>query len=143
MEQNLAQAVFVPLVFVCVLCPDRDSGDFFCVLLFVVLTAAVSSNFLQSVGADDRSKGDGWQTQKKRGWMAGQVRMKDPRARAVSTDGRKEWCCRSCSETNVWPRSKGRRCQTNIPFVLKGELQAGCFDQGGSVWFSLVSIRRL
>ena len=37
-------------------------------LLFVVLTAAVSSNFLhQSMGADDRSKGEGWQTQKRRG----------------------------------------------------------------------------
>ena len=31
-------------------------------------------DFLQSVGGDDRWKREGWQTQRKRGWMAGQVR---------------------------------------------------------------------
>ena len=65
---------FVSFVLVCS-CPNRDSGDFLCVFLFVVLTAAVSSNFLQSMGADDRLKGDGWQKHKKRRWTAGQVRM--------------------------------------------------------------------
>ena len=33
-------------------------------------------------------------------------------AKAVTIDGRIEWYCRFCSETNVWTRSKCRRCQT-------------------------------
>ena len=54
-----------------------------CVLLLAVLTAAVSSNCLQSMReADDRLKGEEWQTQKKRGWMAGQVRMEELLAKA-------------------------------------------------------------
>ena len=37
------------------------------------LTAAVSSNFLHSMGVDDCSKGEGWQQQRKKGWMAGHI----------------------------------------------------------------------
>ena len=107
----------------------RHSGDFLCVFLFKVLTATVSSN----------SKGEGWQTQKKRGWMAWQVRMEELHAKAVTIDGRKEWSCRFCSETNVWTRSKCRRCQTNVPSVLQGKYkQAVSIKAGGSGWFGLV-----
>ena len=60
-------------------------------------TAAVSSNFLHSMGADDCSKGEGWQTQRKKGWMAGQMRMEELLAEAVTIDGRKEWYCGLCS----------------------------------------------
>ena len=46
--------------------------------------------------------------------MAGQVRKEELLAKADTFDGRKEWCCRFCSETNVWTRSKCR------PSVLQG-----------------------
>ena len=52
--------------------------------------------------------------------MAGQVRKEELLAKAVTIDGRKEWCCRVCSETNSWTKSKCRRCKTGIPFVLQG-----------------------
>ena len=44
------------------------------------------------MGTDDRSKGgEEWQTQKKKGWMAGQIRKEELLAKAVIIDGRKEW----------------------------------------------------
>ena len=113
------------------LCPNRELGDFLCVLLFVVLTAALSSNFLQSMEADHRSKGEGWQTQKKRRFVAGQVRMEELLAKAVTIDARKEWYCRVCSETNEHSVSVAR------------EVQAGCFNQGWAKVFGLVFIKRV
>ena len=62
--------------------------------------------FIQSMGADDRSKGE-------------EFRMEKILAEAVTVDGRQEWYCRYCSETNVWTRSKCRRCQTKIPAALQ------------------------
>ena len=98
-------------------CSDRDSGDFLCVLFLVVLTAAVSSNFTHSMGADDRGMANAEKEE-----IDGKAST-DGRAsaKAVAIDGRKEWYCRFCSETNVWTRSKCRRCQTHIPFVLQGK----------------------
>ena len=63
-------------VCVCVFFVSRSRcGEFFCVLLFVVLTAAVSSNFLQSpmtvrkeMDGKRRRRGDGWQG--KTGWKS-------------------------------------------------------------------------
>ena len=52
---------------------------------------------------------------KRRGWMASQARMEEILAKAVIIDGREEWYCWYCSETNMWTRSKCRRCQTIIP----------------------------
>ena len=48
-------------------CPDRDSGDLHLWFVLVALTA-------QSRRADDSTKGDGFQKQKRKGFMAGQVR---------------------------------------------------------------------
>ena len=62
---------------------------------------------------------EGWQPQKK-GSMAGQARMEELLAKAVTVDGRKEWYCRFCSETDVWTTSECLRCQTNIPSLLQG-----------------------
>ena len=76
-------------MFVC-LCPNRDSGDFLCVL---VVCGVYRSSFVECPpvdGADDCSKGEGWQTQRRGGWMAGQARMEEVLANAVVTDGRKE-----------------------------------------------------
>ena len=80
------------------------------------------------MGADDRPKGEE---------MAGQVRMEELLAKAVSIDGRKEWHCRVSSEMNVWTRSQCQRCQTNILTVLQGNKQADCINQE---WSELVGI---
>ena len=41
-------------------------------------------------------------------------------ARAITIDGRKEWICNFCSESNVWTRWR-RRCCNNIPAGLRGK----------------------
>ena len=90
------------LVIVCVCVPISSVP-----LLFVVLPAAVSSNFFQSTVADDRSNGEGWQTQRRKGWLSGQLRADKILAEAITIDGGKEWYCRFCSESNMWT---SRRC---------------------------------
>ena len=55
-------------------------------------------------------------------------------AKAVTIDGRKDWYCRFCSETNVWTRSKRRRCQTNILSVLQGTHMQGVSTKSGRSW---------
>ena len=112
LKRNRVPFCLFLMVFVC-WCPDRDSGDFLLLL-----------RFLQSMGADDGSKGDGFQRQKRKGCMVGYVRKK-LLAKAINIDGRTEWHCLFCSVTNVWTRSKTRRCKTGIPSVLQGkQLQA-------------------
>ena len=54
-------------------------------------------------------------------WVGKRPRMEDLLAEAVTIDGRMEWYCRFCSETNVWTRSMCRRYQTSIPSVLQGK----------------------
>ena len=78
-------------------------------------------NFFQSTEADDRSKGEGWQTPKKKVWMAGEVRMEELLAKVAV-------------ETNVWTRSKCRRCQTNITPVLQGKHVQAVSTKSGSSW---------
>ena len=58
----------------------------------MAVTAAVSSKFPPVNGTDDRSKGDGFQTQRR----AGQVRTEELLAKAITIDGREEWYCRFC-----------------------------------------------
>ena len=43
----------------------------------------------------------GFKTQKRKGSEAGPVRKEELLAKSVTIDGRKEWYCRFCSETNV------------------------------------------
>ena len=43
----------------------------------------------QSMGADDRSNGEGWQTQRRRGSLSGQLRADKILAEAITIDGRK------------------------------------------------------
>ena len=65
--------------------------------------------------------------------MSGQVREDGVLAKAVVIDGRKEWYCRSGSETNVWTKTKCRRCKTDIPSGLQGKpLQAVSTKRGRS-----------
>ena len=39
----------------------------------------------------------------------------------ISIDGRKEWTCKFCSESNVWTTWRCRRCCSNIPAGLQGK----------------------
>ena len=81
--------------FVLCLGPDLDSGDLPLRFVVVVLTAQFRRNVFQSIGADDRTKGAGFQTQKSKGihgW--GQARKDELLAKAVVIDGRKEFYCR-------------------------------------------------
>ena len=42
-------------------------------------------------------------------------------AGAISVDGRKEWTCKFCSESNVWTKWRCRRCYHDIPTGLRGK----------------------
>ena len=64
---------------------------------------------------------DGFQTQEKKSWVSGQVRAERVLAEAITIDGRKEWTCKFCSESNVWTRWRWRRCYHNIPAALYGK----------------------
>ena len=88
-------ALFVVLVllvprhiFALALSQSNLDSSFLCVCVFCVCGVDRSS-FVDSL----QPVGGGWQTQKKRRWMAGQVQMEELLARAVNIDGRKEWCC--------------------------------------------------
>ena len=69
---------------------DRDSSNLpLCVVVVVCCFQwQFRRNVFQSIGDDDRSIREGCQTQKK-SWMAGQVRMEEFLAKAVTVDGRK------------------------------------------------------
>ena len=102
----------------------------------VVFTAAVSLKFPPVNGADDRFERRGMANaeingldggsstdrrascRKRKGFTAGQVRKDELLAKAITTDGRKEWCCRYCSETNV--ANTGKRCQQRTRVVEAG-----------------------
>ena len=64
---------------------------------------------------------DGFQTQKKKFWVSGQVRAERILAEAITIDGRKEWTCKFCSESNVMTRWRCRRCYNNITAGLHGK----------------------
>ena len=81
-----------------VLCSCRDPGDL-CPSLFCMVVA--TSTFEVS---GQEMGGDGFQTQKRKSWIPGQVRAEKVLADATIIDGRKEWICKFCSETNVWTR---------------------------------------
>ena len=66
-------------------------------------------------------RGDGFQTQKQKSWVSGQVRAERVLADAITIDGRKERICKFCSETNVWTRWRCRRRGNNILTGLQGK----------------------
>ena len=83
---------------------------------------------------------DGFQTQKKKSWVSGQVMAERVLAEGITIDGRKEWTCKFCPESNVWPRWRCRRCCTNIPEWLYGKQKKqavaakGEWSTGSSGW---------
>ena len=70
--------------------------------------------------------GDGFQTQKKKSWVSGQVRAARVLADAIIIDGKKEWTCKFCSETNVWTRWRCRCCGTTFLRVCKANISRHC-----------------
>ena len=64
---------------------------------------------------------DGFQTERRGSWIPGKERAERVLASAVSIDGRNEWTCKFCSESNVWTRWRCRRCYHDIPAVLRGK----------------------
>ena len=55
-------------------------------------------------------------------------------ADAITNDGRQEWICKFCSESNVWTRWCCRRCYSDILAGLHaGEVQTGSFDENQEV----------
>ena len=70
--------------------------------------------------------GDVFQTQRK-SWVPGQIRAEKVLADAITIDGRKEWICKFCSETNVWTRWRCRRCCSNIPAGSLGKHKQAIF----------------
>ena len=57
---------------------------------------------------------DGFQAQRRGSWIPGKEMAEEMLADAISIDGRIEWICIFCSESNVWTRWRCRRCHTNI-----------------------------
>ena len=49
-----------------------------------------------------QDQADDFQTHEKESWVSVKVRAESILADAVTSDGRKEWTCKFCSETNVW-----------------------------------------
>ena len=63
--------------------------------------------------------GDSFQTHKSKSCILGKDRAEKVLADAITIDGRNEWICKFCSETNVWTRWRCRRCYSNIPTGLR------------------------
>ena len=85
--------------------------------------------------------GDGFQTQKSKSWIQGKDRAEKVLADAITIDGRKEWICKFCSETNVWTRWRRKRCYSNIPTGLRGKLQTGNFGKDWKVVVRIIVIK--
>ena len=90
------------------------------------LAALVSRNVFWLV-----MRRDGFQTQKNKSWVSEQVRAERVLAEAITIDGRKEWTCKFCSESNVWTRWRCRRCYHNIPASLFGKYKQAIAAMSG------------
>ena len=94
----------------------RDPATVFTSCLCGLVALVSGKDFWLVVGSA------GFQTQKKKkSWVSGQVRAERILAEAITIDGRKEWTCKFCSESNVWTRWRCRRCYSNIPAGLHGK----------------------
>ena len=69
--------------------------------------------------------------QKNKSWVSDQVRAERVLAEAITIDGRKEWTCRFCSESNVWTRWRCNRCYHNIPASLYGKYKQAIAAKSG------------
>ena len=78
---------------------------------------------------------DGLQAQKRSSWILGKERAERVLANAISIDGRKEWMCKFCSESNVWTRWRCRRCCHNILATLYGKYRQAVAATSGE-WYA-------
>ena len=78
---------------------------------------------------------DGYQTQRRSSWVLVKDRAERVLADAITIDGRKEWTCKLCSETNVWTRWRCRRCFSNISAGLQGKHKKDAFGKSKG-WYS-------
>ena len=65
-----------------------------------------------------------------------QVKAESVVTDAVTNDGRKEWLCKFCSETNVWTRWRCRCCGNNIPSGLQGKQHKQAMFAKSREWYS-------
>ena len=89
-----------------------------------VLTALALDWFLGMVS-------DGYHTQKRGSWIPVKERAERVLAGAIAIDGRKEWICKICSESNVWTRWRCRRSYNNIPAGLRGKYRQAVAAKSG------------
>ena len=80
---------------------------------FVVAAAFAFEVSVREVGCD------GFQTQESKSWIPEKDREEKVLADAITNDGRQDWICKFCSESNVWTRWRCRRCYSNIPTELR------------------------
>ena len=104
--------MFGVLVLCCV--SRRDSGDRSSFSLLFGFCCIIGRVVWLSMG------GDGFQTQRRKSWVPGKTRAEKVLADAIRTDGRIEWICKFCSQTNVWTRWRCRWCSQKFLRVCKG-----------------------
>ena len=83
-----------------------------------------------------------FQTQRRGSCIPGKERAERILAGAIAIDGREEWICNFCSESNVWTGWRCRRCHNNILAGLRrrykqavaakiGDWSTGCSSSSG------------
>ena len=102
----------------------------------VVVTSSLALNWCS------RMVGDGFQAQKGGSWISGKERAERVLASAISIDGRREWTCKFCSESNVWTRWRCRRCYSDIPAGLHGKHRQAVAARSGGVVYGLHNVER-
>ena len=100
---------------------DTGFGVWFVVLCCLSRSPRLFSSSAGVVLAALALVSDGFQTQRRGSWVPGKERAQKSLASAVLIDGRKEWTCKFCSESNVWTRWRCRRCYHDIPAGLRGK----------------------
>ena len=80
---------------------------------------------------------DGFQAQKRGSWIPGKERAEIVLANAISIDGRKEWTCKFCSESNVPTRWRCRRGYSNNPAGLHGKYRKAVAAKSGEWLFDV------
>ena len=116
-REEKSEAIFeISVLFNTVLCCGPVAILASCVLPSFCLVVAT---FAFEVSGQEMGS-DGFQTQKSKSWIPGKQRAEKVLADAITIDGRKEWTCKLCSESNVWTRWRCRRCYSNISTGLRG-----------------------
>ena len=64
-------------------------------------------------------------------WIPGKQRAARVWGGAIAIDGRREWMCKFCSESNVWTRWRCRRCYNGIPAGLRGKYRQAVAAKSG------------